>query len=79
MKTTVELPDAMLRSVKRYATAHGMTMREVLETGVRHVLASERAASKPFRLKRRPFKGKGLVQEESWVDLRARIYEGRGA
>ena len=79
MKTTVELPDAMLRSVKNYAAAHGMTMREVLETGLRHVLASERAASKPFRLKRCAFKGKGLAQEESWPRIRARIYEGRGA
>jgi hypothetical protein len=79
MKTTVELPDAMLHSVKRYAAAHGMTMREVLETGLRQVLASERAASKPFRLKRCTFKGKGLAQEEGWADLRARIYEGRGA
>ena len=79
MKTTVELPDAMLRTAKRYAAEHGMTLREVLETGLRHVLASERAASKPFRLKRCAFKGKGLAQDESWADLRARIYEGRGA
>jgi hypothetical protein len=79
MKTTVELPDAMLRSVKKYAAAHGMTMREVLEIGLRHVLASERPASAPFRLKRCTFKGKGLAQEESWAGVRARIYEGRGA
>jgi hypothetical protein len=77
MKTTVELPDAMLSSVKRYAAAHEMTMREVIEAGLRHVLESERV--KPFRLKRCAFKGKGLAQEESWADLRARIYEGRGA
>jgi hypothetical protein len=79
MKTTVELPDATLRSVKRYAAAHGMTMREVFETGLRHVLASEPAASKLFQLKRCTFKGKGLAQQESWADLRGRIYEGRGA
>ena len=79
MKTTVELPDAMLKSVKKYAAAHGMTMREVLEIGLRHVLASEPVAAKPFRLKRCSFKGKGLVREEDWADLRARIYEGRGA
>jgi hypothetical protein len=79
MKTTVDLPDAMLNSVKRYAAAHGMTMREVLEAGLRHVLASERGASKPFRLKRCTFKGKGLSREEGWPETRARIYEGRGA
>ena len=79
MRTTVELPDALLRSVKKYAAAHGTTMRELIETGLRHVLASEPAASEPFRLKRCTFKGIGLAQEESWAHLRAKIYEGRGA
>ena len=79
MKTTVEFPDAMLRSAKRYAAAHGMTLREVLETGLRRVLAAERAAPKPFRLKDGAFRGKGLAGQDSWADLRARIYEGRGA
>jgi len=79
MKTTVELPDAMLRNVKSYASAHGMTMREVLEAGLRHVLASEHATSRPFRLKRCAFKGKGIAEERGWAEIRARIYEGRGA
>jgi hypothetical protein len=79
VKTTVELPDALLRAVKRYTAARGMTMREVLETGLRHVLAAERAASESFRLKRCTFKGRGLAHEESWADLRAKMYEGRGA
>jgi hypothetical protein len=72
VKITVELPDALLRSVKRYAAAHGMTVREVIEAGLRHVLASEGAAYKPFRLKRCTFKGRGLAQQKSWADLRAR-------
>jgi hypothetical protein len=63
MKTTVELPDALLRSVKRYAAAHGMTVRQVIEAGLRHVLASVPAASEPFRLKRCTFKGRGLARE----------------
>ena len=79
MRTTVELPDALLRSAKRYAAAHEITLREVIEIGLRLVLAFEPAPSKPFRLKRCTFEGNGLAQEESWVDLRARIYEGRGA
>jgi hypothetical protein len=79
MKTTVELPGALLRSVKRYAAAHGMTVRQVIEAGWRHVLASGPAASKPFRLNRCTFKGTGLARQESWAALRARIYSGRGA
>src|ERR1035437_10069037 len=46
MKITVELPGALLRSVKKYTAAHGMTMREVIETGLRHVLASGHAPSR---------------------------------
>jgi hypothetical protein len=79
MKTTVELPDALLRGVKRYAAAHGMTMRQVVETGLRHVLAAEGAASKPFPLKRCTFQGKGPARKESWPKIRATMYEGRGA
>ena len=79
MKTTVELPAALLRSVKRYAAAHGMTMREVIEAGLRHVLASEPAASKSFRLKRCTFEGRGLAKQKSREDLRAHVYSGRGA
>jgi hypothetical protein len=79
MKTTVELHCALLRSVKRYAAEHGMTMREMIEAGLRHVLASVPAKSAPFRLNRCTFKGTGLAQQESWADLRAKIYEGRGA
>ena len=79
------IPDALMRraklmrSAKKFAAAHGMTMREAIETGLRHVLASERAVSKPFRLKRCTFEGNGLAREESWADIRARIYEGGGA
>jgi hypothetical protein len=79
MKTTVELPGALLRSVKRYAAVSGMTVRQVIEAALKSVLASEPAESKHFRLKRCAFKGRGLAQQESWTDLRARIYEGRGA
>jgi hypothetical protein len=79
VKITVELPDALLRSVKRYSAAHGMTTREVFEAGLRHVLASEPARSKPFRLKRCAFMGRGLAPQQSWADLRAKIYEGHGA
>jgi hypothetical protein len=79
MKTTVELTGSLLRSVQRYAATHGMTMREVIEAGLNHVLASGPAASRPFRLNRCTFKGAGLARQESWADLRARIYSGRGA
>jgi hypothetical protein len=79
VKTTIEIPDALLTSAKRYAAAHGLTLRQVLETGLRQVLASEHASSKAYRYKRATFGGKGLAEDQSWAELRDRIYEGRGA
>jgi hypothetical protein len=79
VKTTVELPDALLREAKRYAAAHGMTLKAVLEVGLRDVLASDRSGSRSFRLKRCAFKGKGLAQNLDGDRIRDRIYEGRGA
>jgi len=79
VKTTVELPDSLLAGAKRYATSHGMTLKEVIETGVRQVLACDRSGARPFQLKRCVFKGKGLAADLNWTEIRARIYEGRGA
>ncbi len=44
MKTTVELPDALMTAAKRYANLRKITLREVIETGLGTVLAAERGA-----------------------------------
>jgi hypothetical protein len=51
MKTTVEIPDPLFRQAKAYASSHGMSLREVFETGLRAVLEAQPPAGKPFRLK----------------------------
>jgi hypothetical protein len=79
VKTTIELPDAILLEAKRYAAAHNITLREVIETGLRGVIASERPGKQPFRLRRCAFQGKGLVEDLDWKQVRGKIYEGRGA
>ncbi|MBZ5727777.1 MAG: DUF2191 domain-containing protein [Acidobacteriia bacterium] len=79
MKTTVKLPARLLGAAKRFAAAHEMTLREVIETGLRQVLASERSTPRPFRLKHCAFKGKGLAPGLDWPQIRDRIYQGRGA
>lgn len=40
MKTTVELPDELLREVKRLAREQGVTMRELMIDGLRHEVES---------------------------------------
>ncbi len=63
------------------AAAEGVTLRELVEDGLRRVLA-ERDERGSFQLRKVTFRGKGLqagVGEGSWERLQDLIYEGRGA
>lgn len=81
MKTTIEISDALLTSAKRRAAREGLTLRALVEEGLRRVLRGERTP-KRVELRRATYRGKGLkpeVQEGSWERTREAIYEGRGA
>jgi hypothetical protein len=80
MKTTVELPDALLNRARRLAAREGTTIRALVEESLRRVLA-ERERGQRFELKPVTFKGEGLSPEASrggWDEIRDRIYDGRG-
>jgi hypothetical protein len=77
MKTTVEIPDPLFRQAKAYAASHGMSLREVFETGLRAVLEDQPSAGKPFRLKMITSKGR-LVCDDNWETIRSLLYEGHG-
>jgi hypothetical protein len=77
VKTTVEIPDALFTEVKKYATSHGLTFRELIETSLRRTLEKQTGARKPFRLRKVTFKGKGQLIHD-WETIRALTYEGRG-
>ena len=81
MKTSINIDRPLLARAKQVAAAEGVTLRELVEDGLRQVLADrERPAS--FRLRRASFRGQGLqpdVAEGSWQRLRDLVYEGRGA
>jgi len=80
MKTTIEISDAILEQAKEMAATEGVTLRLLVEEGLRRVLR-ERQAETGFRLADESFKGKGLqpgVGEGSWEHLRDLIYAGRG-
>lgn len=80
MKTTIEISDAILDQAKAVANQEGVTLRSLVEEGLRRVV-QEREASRAFRLRDASYKGKGLrpeVQDGSWERVRAIIYEGRG-
>ncbi len=78
MKTTVEIPDDLLREATRYAAARGLTFRTVLESSLRRTLEAERTRARPFRLRKHTFKGRGLALEGGWEAIRKEIYQGRG-
>ncbi len=81
MKTTVEISDALLREARKLAAKEGMTLRMMIEQGLRRVIA-DRKPPVAFKLRRASFKGNGLqpeLRDASWEKLRDLAYDGRGA
>ena len=81
MKTTVEISDPLLARARQTARREKITVRQLIEEGLRRVLA-ERRRRGPFRLRKASFLGDGLqpdVATAGWDRIRDRAYEGRGA
>ena len=81
MKTTVEIPDALLNAAKRAASRDGVTVRALLIEGLHRVLES-RKRDAAFHMRDASFKGEGLqdnVADGSWERIRDLAYEGRGS
>ena len=81
MKTTIEISDPLLREARKLAEREGVTLRALVERGLRRVVTETKAVA-PFKLRRASFKGKGLQADArgaSWAGLRDLVYEGRGA
>jgi hypothetical protein len=79
MKTTVELPDALLERAKRHARKAGRPLRALIEEGMRRVL-DEPAGASPYRLPDRSVgepNGRNPLTSYSWSALRDEIYGGR--
>jgi hypothetical protein len=79
MKTTIELPDELLREARRIARAESTTLKSLLEEGLRAVIARHRSGGQ-FVLRDASVDGHGLRPEArtaSWADLREIIYGDR--
>ena len=79
MKTTIEIADALLEDAKRVAAQEGITLRALVEDGLRKTLA-ERERRPPFKLKDGSVGGGGTqpgVDLSNWEHIRDLIYEGR--
>lgn len=85
MKTTIELPDALFAQAQQHAKSHHMTMKALIEQGLRKVM-TEQTEEKPFKLRDGSFKGgNGMTpefQNATWGQIREFIYDpannGRG-
>ena len=82
MKTTIEIADALLTDARQVAAREGVTVRALVEQGLRRVLDERRRRATKFKLRKASFKGRGLqtgVAGSSFDRLRELAYEGRGA
>ena len=78
MKTTVEIPDSLLREAKQYAAKEGISLRTVVERGLEMALRRAPRSSRRFRLKTVTTKGEAQVCDGSWSTIRSLIYDGHG-
>jgi len=81
MKTTVELPDALLRDAKRVALRERTTVKDLIEKGLRAEIRARAPRRRGFRLRAASFRGDGLVTGRSlrdWDAIRDLAYSERG-
>jgi hypothetical protein len=76
MKTTVEIADPLFRRAKKHCSERGISLRELIETGLRVTLDQPKATTS-FRLKPFGFRGEGQLTHD-WATIREMAYEGRG-
>jgi hypothetical protein len=79
MRTSLDIPDPLLRKAKAVARARKTTVRQLVLEGLRAVV--ERPAAPPYRLEDHAFGGKGLAEGlrwDDWEEILRRSYEGRG-
>jgi hypothetical protein len=60
MKTTIEIPDDLLREAKEYAARHGLPLREVVVRGIRSIVKGSPQPRK-FKLKTIAMGGSGIL------------------
>jgi len=81
MKTTIELPDELVRQARRVARREGTTLRALTEEGLQRSLEARRqAVRRPFDFP--TYGGSGLTDEfegAPWTRIRDEIYRERGS
>jgi non-ribosomal peptide synthetase component F len=77
MKTTIEISDPLLRAARTVAAEQGQTLRQVVEAGLRQVVAARQRKQKTFRLRDTSVNGRGLrkgLSYDDWGKILDRAY-----
>ena len=80
MKTTIDISDSLLREAKKLSAKRQITLRSLVEQGLREIISRQKSDQK-FKLRKASFRGNGLQNEfrgESWQKIRTAAYEGHG-
>lgn len=81
MRTSIELSDGLLERARKLAKRRGVTLRALVEEGLRRVLA-ESGSSPAFRLNDVTYGEGGMIEglaQGDWERIRDIAYEGRGS
>ena len=80
MRTSVDIPDPLLRRAKKLARERGTTLRALLLDGLRSVVEKSSSMVGAYRMKDCSTGDGGLVEGLSWSDterMDALVYEDR--
>lgn len=80
MKITIDIADAILKEARAVAAKKHLTLRSLVEQGLRDIIAGSDSGEK-FILRKASFKGNGPRDEfrgENWNKIREAAYEGHG-
>ena len=81
MKTTIEISDELANRAKAYAARHKITLRSLVERGLREVMRTDRERAS-FKLKDASVGGRGLraeYRDADWPRIREAVYKDRGS
>jgi hypothetical protein len=68
MRTSVDIPDPLLRRAKKVARERGVSLKQLVIDGLRTVVEREANAPAAHRMNDRSFGQGGLVDGLSWSD-----------
>ena len=77
MKTSVEISNPLFEEARKLAAENGVSMRSLIEQGLRKVLDEQRQSRHSFELRDERVDGNGLTpdfQGASWTKIRDAAY-----